>query len=76
MALAEARKRMERAGLAFNVVKRIGDPAQEIVDFADTEKCAMIAMGTHGRSALSNLLMGSVATKVLAAGKVSVLFLK
>ena len=75
-ALAKAQKRMELTGLPFKVEKRIGDPAHEIVKFAEKETCAIIAMGTHGRSALSNLLMGSVATKVLAAGKVPVLFLK
>ena len=74
--LAGARKRLEQSGLTFRVEKRIGDPSQEIVNFAETEQCEMIAMGTHGRTALTNLVMGSVATKVLAASKVPVLFLK
>ena len=74
--LAGARKRLEQSGLTFRVEKRIGDPSQEIVNFAETEQCEMIAMGTRGRTALTNLVMGSVATKVLAASKVPVLFLK
>ena len=36
----------------------------------------LIAMGTHGRTALTNLVLGSVATKVLACSKVPVLFLR
>ena len=36
----------------------------------------MIAMGTHGHTALANLVMGSVATRVLARSKVPVLLLK
>ena len=75
-ALAGARKRLEQSGLTFRVEKRVGDPAQEIVSFAELEQCEMIAMGTHGRTALKNLVMGSVATKVLAVSKVPVLFLK
>ncbi|MBA2412188.1 MAG: universal stress protein [Burkholderiaceae bacterium] len=74
--LAAARNRLDQGGFAFSVEKRVGDPAHEIVTFADSERCAMIAMGTSGRTALKNLVMGSVATKVLAASKVPVLFLK
>ena len=33
-------------------------------------------MGTHGHTALAGLVMGSVATKVLARSKVPVLFMK
>jgi nucleotide-binding universal stress UspA family protein len=36
----------------------------------------MIAMGTHGHTALANLVMGSVATKVLAVSKIPVLLMK
>ena len=74
--LAGARKRLEQSERTFRVEKRVGDPAQEIVNLAESEQCEMIAMGTHGRTALKNLVMGSVATKVLAGSKVPVLFLK
>jgi nucleotide-binding universal stress UspA family protein len=36
----------------------------------------MIAMGTHGHTALANLVMGSVATGVVARSKVPVLLAK
>lgn len=42
-----------------------GDPATEIVGMADLLKCDVIVMGTHGRTGLSRLLMGSVAEHVL-----------
>ena len=74
--LAEARELLKQSGLEFRVEKRVGDPAQEIVSSSESEKCQMIAMGTSGRTALKNLVMGSVATKVLAASSVPVLFLK
>jgi len=41
-----------------------GDPATEILRAARSVKCGMIVMGTHGRSGLGRVLMGSVAEAV------------
>ena len=75
-ALADGRKLLDGRGVACVVEKRVGDPAAEIVGFAESGNFALVAMGTHGRAALANLVMGSVATRVLATSKVPVLFLK
>ncbi|MDP6446208.1 MAG: universal stress protein [Pirellulaceae bacterium] len=42
-----------------------GDPAHAIVRLAEEESCDMIVMGTHGRTGLSRMLMGSVAEAVV-----------
>ena len=42
-----------------------GVPANRIVDFAKDEGVDYIVMGTHGRTALTRLLMGSVAEEVV-----------
>jgi len=42
-----------------------GDPAQEILALAARESADAIVMGTHGRTGLRRLLMGSVAERVL-----------
>ena len=42
-----------------------GDPADEIVALAEQEKADLIVMGTHGRTGLGRLLMGSVAEAVV-----------
>jgi universal stress protein A len=42
-----------------------GDPARTIVDEADRGNYDLIAMGTHGRTGLAHLLLGSVAEKVV-----------
>jgi nucleotide-binding universal stress UspA family protein len=73
--LADARKLLDDRGVAYAVEKRVGDPAEEIVACADAGAFALVIMGTHGHTALVNLVMGSVATKVLAARKVPVLFM-
>ena len=43
----------------------MGDPAAEIVRTAEEEKATSIVLGTHGRTGLSRLLMGSVAEAVV-----------
>lgn len=52
-----------------------GDAAEAILSTADKEKADLIAISTHGRSGLRRFLFGSVATKLLEASKVPVLFL-
>jgi nucleotide-binding universal stress UspA family protein len=53
-----------------------GNPASEIVRFAADEGVDLIVMGTHGRSGLSRLLMGSVAELVVRAAACPVLTVK
>ena len=47
--------------------------ADGIVDAAQTHGCDLIFMGSHGRSGLSRLLLGSVTAKVLSLAHVAVL---
>lgn len=47
--------------------------ADGIVDAAQTHGCDLIFMGSHGRSGLSRLLLGSVTAKVLSLSHVAVL---
>jgi nucleotide-binding universal stress UspA family protein len=42
----------------------VGDEAVEIIDTATETGCDLIVMGTHGRSGMTRLLMGSVAEEV------------
>jgi nucleotide-binding universal stress UspA family protein len=50
--------------------------AQGIVDAAQSANADLIAMGSHGRSGLAKLMLGSVAAKVLALSPVPVLIFK
>jgi nucleotide-binding universal stress UspA family protein len=43
----------------------MGDPAGEIVRIAEDEGAEMIVLGTHGRTGVTRLLMGSVAEAVV-----------
>lgn len=53
-----------------------GDPAEEIVDYAEKEDVGLILMSTHGRSGISRWAMGSVANKVLRAANRPVVLIK
>ncbi len=46
-----------------------GDPAEQIVDYADRENISVINMATHGRSGVARWVLGSVANKVIEAAK-------
>jgi nucleotide-binding universal stress UspA family protein len=52
---------------------RSGDPTTEINRAAEELRADMIVVGTHGRSGLGHLLMGSVAESVLREAEVPVL---
>jgi nucleotide-binding universal stress UspA family protein len=75
-ALAAARARLGERGMAYVAEKRVGDAGPEIVKCAAEGGYELIVMGTHGHTALASLVMGSVATKVVAASTVPVLLMK
>jgi len=51
--------------VAFTHRLTMGDPAGEIVRIAAEEGVEMIVLGTHGRSGMTRMLMGSVAESVV-----------
>lgn len=57
-----------RTCLEFN-----SEPAHAIVAAAQAEHCSLIFMGSHGRSGMSRLFLGSVALKTLTLSLVPVM---
>ena len=53
-----------------------GDPATEIVRYGRDAGIDLIVMGTHGRTGVERLVLGSVAEKVLRDASCSVLVVK
>jgi|SRR6187397_451180 universal stress protein A len=78
--VAHARKRLDHL---MNLVDRsrynahadavLGIPAAAIVDYAGATGTSLIVMGTHGRTGLAHLLMGSVAEEVVRTAPCPVL---
>ena len=53
-----------------------GDPAPQILRVAQETGCDLIVMGTHGRTGLDRLVMGSVAEQVVRGASCPVLTVK
>lgn len=53
-----------------------GDPTQAILELVETGQYDLIAMGTHGRTGLSHLFLGSVAEKVVRRATCPVLTIR
>ncbi len=53
-----------------------GEPADEIIKWVKSENCDLIAMSTHGHRFLSDLFLGSTATRVRHSISVPILLLK
>jgi len=75
-ALAPALRLAKRAGVAHRAQVIYGDPGKAIADAARKLKCGSIVMGTRGQGAVGNLLLGSVASKVIHLAKVPVTLVK
>jgi len=56
---------LRQRGIKASWRMQIGVPFEEIVRVAQEEHADMIVMGTHGRSGLNRVLLGSVAERVV-----------
>lgn len=74
--LQPARKLLDAAGIKHDMEVRTGHVAQEIVDCARSGKFDLIVLGAKGRGAIADLLLGSVAQRVLATAQVPVLLVR
>lgn len=74
--LEPLRALLAQQGIDATFVHRVGPVAEEIASFAEAGKFDLLVMGSHGQGALANLVLGSVATKVLALCKVPVLLVR
>jgi nucleotide-binding universal stress UspA family protein len=69
-------ERLRAAGLAAEGVVRDGDPAGQLIDAATADLADLIVMGTHGRSGLARLALGSVARNVVTHAPCTVLVVR
>jgi len=77
--LKPARKILDGAGpnrITHDVEIRSGHIAQEIVSCAKKGRFDLIVMGAKGRGAIADILLGSVAQRVLATAEVPVVLVK
>jgi universal stress protein A len=65
--------RARKAGVRATSLLLEGAPAERIVRAAKSRRADLIVMGTHGRSGLAKLFLGSVAERVVATAPCPVL---
>jgi nucleotide-binding universal stress UspA family protein len=58
--------RAKKAGIRVVGLLLEGDPAQQIVRAARSKRADLLVVGTHGRTGLTKLFVGSVAARVVA----------
>jgi nucleotide-binding universal stress UspA family protein len=74
--LAGAEAELKAAGVPYTKEALSGPLGQTIARHAERLGCDAIVMGRHGKSALGDMLMGSVAMKVLHASKLPVMLVR
>ncbi len=72
-ALAEWRDRADAGGVEVDVRVAPGMPSETIVAVAQEIAADLIVMGTHGRTGLGHVMLGSVAERTLRAAPCPVL---
>ena len=63
-------------GLEATFVRTVGHAAESIAKLAEEERFDLVVMGSRGHSDIVNMVLGSVATKVLAKCSVPVLLIR
>jgi nucleotide-binding universal stress UspA family protein len=68
----EAQEVADEYGVTLDPVEELGRPSRTIVEFADENDFDQIVMGSHGRSGVSRILLGSVAETVVRRATIPV----
>jgi nucleotide-binding universal stress UspA family protein len=75
-ALAQARQKLNAAEFDYVYHISIGSPADAVLHFVDEHKIDQIIMSSRGHGSLTNLLLGTVASKVVQLSPIPVLLVK
>ncbi|HLX37160.1 MAG TPA: universal stress protein [Candidatus Binataceae bacterium] len=68
--------RIRESGLKARPMLKVGSPFLEIIHTAKAENADLIVLGTHGRTGLAHVLMGSVAERVVQKAHCPVLTIR
>ncbi|HET9701388.1 MAG TPA: TSUP family transporter [Burkholderiales bacterium] len=75
-AVERVRAALERDGVSVEAAVLEGDPAEQITGYASGQDADLIVLGSHGRTGLGRLLLGSVTEKVIGQADCPVMAVK
>ncbi|MDD1763412.1 MAG: universal stress protein [Methanobacteriaceae archaeon] len=74
--LGQVRKRGEEMGVPVDEIILFGNPRHDMAKIATKSGADLVIIGTHGRTGVERLLMGSVAESALKTVQVPVMLVK
>jgi len=74
--LKDTASRMEAQGLKVSAVLATGDPSAEILVIAESEKCDLIAMTSHGHRLIGDIIHGSTIREVRHKASIPILLVR
>jgi nucleotide-binding universal stress UspA family protein len=63
-------------GFEVRAILACGDPADNILEIAERDKCDLIAMSVHGHRFLSDIILGSVSSDIKHRTRIPVLLVR
>jgi len=67
---------LRKKGIRVECITREGSPGATIIDYINTQKVGLVAIATHGRSGLRQVLFGSVAEFIIREAGTPILMVK
>jgi nucleotide-binding universal stress UspA family protein len=74
--VAQAEDQLRAAGIATESRLPTGDPREALLRLVEDERIDLLVLGSHGRTGLAKLLLGSVSSHVVTHAHCSVLVVK
>ena len=74
--VATAERELGESGFATEGRVELGDPRDVLLTVAESERADVIVVGSHGRTGLAKLMLGSVSSHVVTHASCSVLVVK
>jgi nucleotide-binding universal stress UspA family protein len=74
--VARAEGKMREVGFATEGRVLAGDPRQSLLEVAERERADLIVVGSHGRSGIAKMVLGSVSSHIVTHAHCSVLVVK
>ena len=74
--IARAQERLRSIGFCVEGRLLSGDPREKLLQLVESEAVTLLVLGSHGRTGLARLLLGSVSSHAVAHAPCSVLVVK